>query len=116
VTSETTTDMERLRARDEPGLREALTRDCWCVRNDVDTEPCDHKPFCNSDVFRTPLAPDSAHVALERWCMKKYPNGAIIIERESVCFEMIAHAHITNNADYGVGTTLPDAVLAALEK
>ena len=119
MTTETTTDMERLRARDE--LREALTEPCK-HENSAWRDTAGSEPFCPDcgaegvlgaepwvlEEGRVPLAPDSAQVALERWVHER-SNGTV--ESSAGHYEVWWQPDAKN----GTGSTLAGAVLAALE-
>lgn len=124
-----TSDMDRLRERNEPGLREALTQArALCARCGAPREAlrhsqaqvehmrgCIYEEETPSLNHRIPLAPDSAHVALERWCVEK--KGWLIEIGPgwySVGIPSVSGL-LGVSWFHGSGDTLAGAVLAALE-
>ena len=108
----TTTDMERLLARDEPGLYMALTKPCFYALLPVGGE--DECPDYNED-GRVPLAPDSAHVALERWWVQSKVGRAIRVVNNRGRILYSAIDHDGTNQQWYDGETVAGAVNAALE-
>jgi len=131
-----TTDMERLLARDDPGLRQALTSECPMMPTyrkaarriasqtsvvDLAAELHDvngkHCAGCHG-LKRVPLPDAEAHVALERW-VHDQPDGVVWSDAAGYSVSW-AQADKTGGATgpriyNGQGATLAGAVNAALE-
>ena len=122
-----TSDMERLLARGEPGLEVALTQQClggpyahfFDNKESSDCMACG-QPL-NKAPGRVPLAPDSAHVALEVWFCEH--GGSIQIRHVPAGMQYTACPPSTWDSSglhviggvLQIRDTLEAAMLAALE-